>query len=80
MTARNPRWLVVAVDAKQVRWYHWARPEARHVPTYQKVTARVQKLVADELAVVPEPDHKGGYSLVELTDAGREWLKAGEPS
>lgn len=76
--SKHQRWLVVAVDERQVRWHHFRRPEARHVPTHQKVTARVQALVADELAAVPDPEYPGAYTLVELADAGRAWLKAGE--
>lgn len=72
------RWLVVAIDEGLVRWMHFAKPEARHVPTWRVVTGRVVALVDDKLAVVPAPEHPGGTSLVELTDAGRAWLADGE--
>lgn len=75
--SKHPRWLVVAISVSEVRWFHWARPEARHTATYNKVTARVQALVDDGLATVPAPEYPGGYSLVELTDAGRAWLADG---
>lgn len=65
--------LVRAIDAKQIRHYHWVTPHTRNTATDAVVTADVDELVASGAAYIPLAA-PGDYSIVALTEAGRVWL------
>lgn len=71
--------LAADIEAGKVRWYCWREPWACHVPTNAKVTARVEEMERAGLVVVDrDPASRvDNYTLVRLTDAGREWAGIG---
>lgn len=67
------------VQRREVRWYHWIKPEARNVVTDRVRTAIVEELAAAKLVDLGEAD-PGNYSVVEETDLGRRWAGPGSIS
>lgn len=66
----------------EVRHYWWSKPvtfwRSDDQLNERKVTAEVALLVGAGLATHGTED-PGNWTVVELTDAGREWLERGAP-
>ncbi len=67
--------LAQGIFAHSVRHYHWTDPVSRHTGTDRVVTRDVDRFVRAGLAVIPAPPVPGGWSTVQLTDEGHQWLK-----